>query len=271
MPINKKGQSIYTILINHPEIKFCEKTIFNYIEMGLFKDWGVTNLTLKRKVKRRLSKKKLKKRTDSKDYTGRTYTDYLEYKIQNPNIVTTEMDTVYNNQAGPYIQTFIFENTSFMIGILHQNKTANSMSESLNKFQDELSDTEYRNLFSVLLTDRGSEFAKPQLFEINTETGEIRSNIFYCDAQMPSQKPHVENNHEFIRDIILKKKSMSNLTQDKLDLMFSHINSVPRKSLGGKTSYEAFEFFYGKDTLDKLNIQKIKEDEVTLQPYLLQL
>ena len=108
-------------------------------------------------------------------------------------------------------------------------------------------------------------------FEINAETGEIRSNIFYCYAQMPSQKPHVENNHEFIRDIILKKKSMSNLTQDKLDLMFSHINSVPRKPLGGKTPYEAFEFFYGKDTLDKFNIQKIKEDEVTLQPYLLQL
>jgi len=59
---------------------------------------------------------------------------------------------------------------------------------------------------------------------------------------MPSQKPHGENNHEFIRDIILKKKSMSNLTQDKLDLMFSHINSVPRKSLGVKTLYEAFEF-----------------------------
>lgn len=57
----------------------------------------------------------------------------------------------------------------------------------------------------------------------------------------------------------------------KIDLMFSHINSVPRKSLGGKTPYEAFEFFYGKDTLDKLNIQKIKEDEVTLQPYLLNL
>ena len=53
--------------------------------------------------------------------------------------------------------------------------------------------------------------------------------------------------------------------------MFSHINSVPIKSLGGKTPYEAFEFFYGKGTLDKLNIQKIKEDEVTLQSYLLQL
>lgn len=150
-------------------------------------------------IKEKNKKKKLKKRKDSKDYTGRTYTDYLEYKIQNPNIVTTEMDTIYNNQAGPYIQTFIFENTSFMIGILHQSKTADSMSESLNKFQDKLSDAEYRNLFSVLLTDRGSEFAKPQQFEINTSTEKIRSKIFYCDPMQSSQKPYVENNHNFIR------------------------------------------------------------------------
>ena len=88
--------------------------------MGLFKDWDVTNLTLKRKVRRKVSKKKLKKRKEPENYEGRTYTDYLDYKILNPNVPTTEMDTVYNNQSGPYIQTFIFENTSFMIGILHQ-------------------------------------------------------------------------------------------------------------------------------------------------------
>jgi len=88
------------------------------------------------------------------------------------------MDTVYNNQSGPYIQTFIFENTSFMIGILHQNKTADSMSESLNKIQDKLSDKEYENLFSVLLTDRGSKFAKPQQFEINMKTGEYEVKFF---------------------------------------------------------------------------------------------
>ena len=63
------------------------------------------------------------------------------------------MDTVYNNQTGPYIQTFIFENTEFMIGILHTEKTSDSMSESLNKFQDKLSSQEYEQLFSVLLTD----------------------------------------------------------------------------------------------------------------------
>lgn len=39
------------------------------------------------------------------------------------------MNSVYNHKSGPYIQTFIFENTSFMIGILHKEKTAYSMSK----------------------------------------------------------------------------------------------------------------------------------------------
>lgn len=106
--------------------------------MGLFKDWDVTNLTKKRKVRRKIAKKKLKKRKEPKNYTDRTYTDYLEYKVLNSGITTTEMDTVYNFQTGPYIQTFIFENTSFMISILHQYKTSDSMSNSLTKLQDKL-------------------------------------------------------------------------------------------------------------------------------------
>ena len=52
-PLIKQGQSIYTILQNHPEIKQCEKTIYTYIEMSLFKDWSVTNLELRRKVKKK--------------------------------------------------------------------------------------------------------------------------------------------------------------------------------------------------------------------------
>ena len=136
------------------------------------------------------------------------YDDSLNFVKNNPDMTTAEMDTVYNQQDGPYIQTFIFENTGLMIGLLKQHKTSEDMSNSLNYFQDILSDDMYHKLFGLILTTRGNEFARPQLFEINHETGEIRTNIFYCDAQTPSQKPHVENNHEFIRNIIYKKKSM---------------------------------------------------------------
>ena len=269
-PLIKNGQSIYTILNNHPEITQCEKTIYSYIELGLFRDWGVTNLTLKRKTTRKVSKKdKLKKRKEPANYEGRSYTDYLEYKAKYPNIPTTEMDTVYNNQNGPYIQTFIFENTSFMIGILHKKKDVYSMSSSLNNFQEVLSDEDFKRLFPLLLTDRGSEFMRPEPFEINLETGELRSAIFYCDPQQSSQKPHVENNHNMIRNILPNGQSWNQLTQEKVNLIFSHINSTARENLGGKTPYEIFTFIYSKETASKLGIQEIKKDEVILQPHLL--
>ena len=268
-PLIDKGQSLYTILNNHPEIKLSVKTLYTYIEMGLFKDWGITNLSLKRKVKRKIRSKKLKKRSEPANYTGRKYEDYLQFKEDNPDVPTTEMDTVYNNQAGPYIQTFIFENTSLMIGILHTEKTADSMSKALDLIQDKLTTEEYQKIFSLLLTDRGTEFAKPIQFEVNINTGEIRSKIFYCDAQMSSQKPHVENNHNFVREILPNGQSWTNLTQEKVNLVFSHINSTPRKSLGGKTPYEVFSFLYGENILKKLNIQKIAKDEVNTTPRLL--
>ena len=106
---------------------------------------------------------------------------------------------------------------------------------------------------------------------MNYETGQVRSDIFYCDPQMPSQKPHVENNHNYVRDIIPNGVRLDELTQEDLNLAFSHINSVPRASLGGKTPYDAFAFFYGEELLEKLHVSKIEKDAVTLMPYLLNL
>ena len=122
-----------------------------------------------------------------------------------------------------------------------------------------------------MLTDRGTEFEKCELFEVNIETGEIRGNFCYWDPQSRSQKPHVDNNHYYVRDNLPNSKSLKNLTQEDLNLMFSHINSSPRASLNGKTPYESFEFLYGNEILNKLNIQKIEKDMVTLQPYLLKI
>ena len=109
------------------------------------------------------------------------------------------------------------------------------------------------------------------MFENNYQTNEARGHIFYCDPQRPDQKPHVENNHNLIRNILPNKRNLDKLNQEDLELMFSHINSVPRASLGGKTPYEVFTYFYGDKVLKQLNIQKIEKDMVTLQPYLLKI
>ena len=94
-------------------------------------------------------------------------------------------------------------------------------------------------------------------------TKEARLNIFYCDPMCSYQKPHVENNHNYIRDIISNEVDISNITQQDINLMFDHINSTPRESLNGKTPYEMFEFLYGTKLLQKLGVNKIERDDVT--------
>lgn len=166
-PLLKRGQSVYQILRNHPEIKMCSKTLYMYIESGIFQDYGINNFSLRRQVSMR-KRKKLKKRKEPVNYEGRRYKDYLKFVEKNPTIPTTQMDTVYNQQEGPYIQTFIFQNTGLMIGFLHSEKTSGFMASILDYLQ-EILQADYSMFFSLLLTDRGTEFEKHELFEVNIQ------------------------------------------------------------------------------------------------------
>ena len=62
---------------------------------------------------------------------------------------------------------------------------------------------------------------------------------------------------------------MNPYTQEKIDLMMSHINPYLRAELGGRSPYDVFTFMYGPDILDKLNIRRIEPSEVVLKPSLL--
>ena len=241
-PLLDQGQSIYQIKSSHKEIKQCSKTLHNYIEMGVFKNYGIDNISLKEQVNRKQFKNKYKKRKQSANYENHKYEDYLKFKEENPIIPTTEMDTVLNSLSEPYIQTFYFEGSGIMIGFIHKEKTSESMAKTVDNLENILGHDLYRELFPLILTDRGVEFEKVDLFEFNQDTREFRTNIFYCDAYQSSQKPHVENTHNYIRNIIPNKIDSSDINQNDLDLMFSHINSTTRKSLKDKTPYEVFDF-----------------------------
>ncbi len=74
----------------------------------------------------------------------------------------------------------------------------------------------------------------------------------------------LKRNHEYIRYVLPKGTSFANLTQEKCNILASHINSVPRESLNKKTPYEVFEFLDNPKLLSMLNITKIDKDEVNL-------
>lgn len=267
-PLLKQGQSVHQILSAHKEITQSERTIYAYIESGVFKDFGIDNFSLKEQVNRKPFKEKYKKRKEPSNYAGRRYTDYIDFITRNPEVPTVEMDTVMNSPSGPYLQTLIFEKTAFMIGFIKTQKTSAAMADTFNHLQVSLGVLLFSKLFSLLLTDRGSEFEMFQLFEQDSEN-KTRCRIFYCDPMQSSQKPHVENNHNYIRDIIPNGYPLDNLTQSAIDLMFSHINATPRLSLNDRSPYEVFCFLYGEQTANLLNIMKVERDEVILKPHLI--
>lgn len=105
--------------------------------------------------------------------------------------------------------------------------------------------------------------------EFFTADGEILTRVFYCHPLASWEKGDCENNHAFIRRILPKGASFSELTQEKVDLMMNHINSYARPQFNGKTPYEMFVFFYGIELAEKLGLKSIPSENVTLKPSLL--
>ncbi len=89
------------------------------------------------------------------------------------------------------------------------------------------------------------------------------------DPNSPYQKPHVENNHTLFRNIVPSGRSFDDFTQDTVDLIFSHVNSVKRKQFNGKSSYEMFTFTYSAELAEALGITSVKPQDVIQSPKLL--
>lgn len=265
-----KGQSVEVIAQNHPEIELSSRRLQELINSGCFKDYGVDKFSKRRTINRKATAKKTvyKPRNDRSHLKNRLMKDYQEYTDSHPEAVIWQMDTVYNGvSGGPFIQTFIHPDSSFMIGILHQEKTAQSMLNGIRMIRHTLGATRFKKIFSVILTDRGSEFTKAE------ETEMLGIKIFYCDPMHSYQKAEVEKNHTLLRYICPKGVDLYEAglrSQQDLDLIFSHLNSYRRIHKFNKTPYENIIFLLEDKSLPKdLGIEKVDQDNVMLRPGLI--
>lgn len=277
VPLIKAGHSPYHIVTNHPELNISEKTLYNYIENGIFREFGLLDIDLRIKTKRKITKKasnKYKKREDKKYLNGRTYDDFINYTAENKNLSVVEMDTVYNNgSTGPFMQTFKFLDYSFMFIVYQEEKTAKSMVEGVDFLEKILGEDLFSEEVTIIKTDRGSEFCDAEGFE-KEENESRRTRIFYCDLMASGQKGSLENNHKEIRYICPKENDLKDLglnSQEKANLIVSHINSQSKEHLKGKSPLEVMEFMnpalYQK--FKDFGIERINKDNIVLKPYLL--
>ena len=248
----KKGQHIYHILKTH-NLDVSSSTVYRHIRKGYL---SIAPIDLARAVKFKERRKNKLPSIPKEAKKGRSYENFQNYLSLNQLNYLLEMDTVMGKMGGKVLLTFNLSFCNFIFARLLDNKTALEVTKHLYDIKNTLheADKDFFQLFPVILTDNGGEFARVDDIEMDVR-GE--SKLFFCDPNRSDQKGRIEKNHTLIRDILPKGTFFDNLTQEDINLVCSHVNSVKRAALNGKSAYELFAFTYGEEIPKLLGISKI--------------
>ena len=261
----KKGQHIYHILKTN-NLDVSSSTVYRHIRKGYL---SIAPIDLARAVKFKERRKSKLPSIPKEAKKGRSYENFQNYLSLNQLDYWLEMDTVMGRMGGKVLLTFNLSFCNFIFARLLDNKTALEVTKHLYDIKNTLhqADKDFFQLFPVILTDNGGEFARIDDIEMDVR-GE--SKLFFCDPNRSDQKGRIEKNHTLIRDILPKGTSFDNLTQEDINLVCSHVNSVKRAALNGKSAYELFAFTYGEEIPKLLGISKIPAEDVCQSSKLLQ-
>jgi transposase, IS30 family len=262
----RKGQHLYHIMATN-DLGVSKSTVYRHLNRGYL---SASKIDFPRVVKFKPRRKHHDQYIPKAARVGRTFDDFLAFIEENALTHWIEMDTVIGRIGGKVLMTFDFTLCNFMFGLLLNDKSSFEVSEKTVGLKATLTGGGFAfgDIIPLLLTDNGGEFSNALAIE-NNVIGERETHLFFCDPYKAYQKPKVEKNHTLFRDIVPKGSSFDHFTQETVNLIFSHVNSVKRKSLGGKTPYEVFAFTYGAEIATLLGITPVSAGEVNQSPSLL--
>lgn len=266
-PLVFKGQSIHHIYETNPILKTicCERTIRRLIYDGYLEAKAHDLIRYSRFPHK-------KKRLVHDDHSlknierlfKRTYTDLQRYLKNHPEARVVQFDSVIGKREDKYaILTITFPKERFQFGLRILKSDPDSVYGKLHDLFSKLGYRKTKAIFPILLADNGIEF---NTFH-NLEKFDIK--VYFTNPYRSTDKAECERNHEFIRYIIPKSKTLDGLTQEDINLMFSHINSYIRESNQNKTPFELIKERFGSEFLELIGIKHVEPNDVVLKPKLL--
>lgn len=269
-PMLKNGLSPYHVKQTYGEtLPVSESTLRRMINRN---ELDARNIDLRDKVKRRqrqTTNNKTRKRSISTAKIGHFYRDFLKH-IQDHDVMVVEMDCVEGKQSElPVLLTLTFKSLSLQLAFIMEQQSSECVVETLNKIETALGKELFAEMFKVILTDNGSEFADISGMENSCIDKSKRTRIYFCEPNRSDQKGSCENHHKMIRYVIPKGTSLVSYMQSDISLMMNHINSYKRRALFGKCSYELAMNILPEDFFILLGLEQIPAEEVVLNPSLL--
>ena len=222
------------------QTEISEKTIYNYIDKGVFLRLERKNLPQQGKRKRKYDKVKAKPARAPKG-------ESIENRPQEINDRETfghwEMDCVEGKKKTKETLLVLSERlTRQEIIIKMPDKTAASVVKALNRLERKYG-RRFPQIFKSITVDNGSEFADCSGIEksIFGKGKRKRTTVYYCHPYSAYERGTNENINKMIRRFLPKGTDFRQVSVEYVARIETWINNYPREILGFETSGALFE------------------------------
>jgi len=219
------------------EGSICTKTLYNYIEKGVFKD--IINADLWEKCKRRRRKYRYIRRVCLKNTRSRSIEDRPEAVNKRLEYGHWEGDCILGRRKSKKDALFTLserlsrEQVIMKIG----SSTQEAVLKALNKLEIGYGRS-FQKKFKSITLDNGREFLDWEALERSSLNSKRRTLVYFAHPYSAWERGTNENQNRMIRRFVPKGTDISQLSDRDVEEIQEWMNNYPRRILGYKTPNE---------------------------------
>ena len=226
----------------------CTKTLYNYIERGIFEGISSQDLVEGGKRKKKSSKKP---RQSLNNRSGTSIEERSEVINNREEAGHWEGDCVKGGKGKSKDGLYTMTERKTHEQII--KKIATTSQSEIKRCMDELEEAygeEFNNKFKSITFDNGVEFLDWSSIETSILKGsEKRTKTYYAHAYSSWERGTNENHNRMIRRFIPKGTDISKVSDARIKEIEDWMNNYPRKILGYKTPNEMVLSTYTENAL----------------------
>ena len=225
----------------HFTTEVCVKTLYNYIDVGIFSELENKHL---------LRKSKKKPKTDNKPKLRAKHPLCVSIEERPEEIENREtfghweMDTIIGKAKGGGPVLLVLTERLSRQEIIRKigSKTTSEVVRALNRLERDMG-ASFKHIFRTITIDNGSEFMDTTGIEKSCRTKSPRTKVYYCHPYSSWERGSNENANGIIRRFIPKGTSIEQYSDKDIAKVERWINNYPRKILGYRTSQMIFDSY----------------------------
>lgn len=228
--------------IKRKNLKFkgmiCTKTLYNYIDAGIFSD--ITNESLWQKRKSQKKRYRTVKRACLRNKTARRITDRPIEANERLEYGHWEGDCVKGRKGSKTsLLTLTERKTLEEIIVKLENTTQEEVRKAIDKLEKKYGRT-FKLKFKTITFDNGSEFLNWKTLEFSVFDKKTRRvTIYFAHAYSAWERGSNENANKIIRRFIPKGKDIGQFDISRIKDIEKWMNNYPRKRLGYRSAKQA--------------------------------